>query len=98
MNKTVINGYLIRYSYGFNQVNFSIYINKRKGQVVKTNMINVCTTQYDYYTRVDAYKSSLGYKSVRSLLQDVMDNLEVTHYIDIDGDRASYELSRALSC
>lgn len=96
MNK-VVNGYLVRYSFAFNAVWLSIYIKKRKGQIVKTNLKS-SVTQYDSYARVDVKKSSLGYNNVDSLIEDVMNNLEVTHYIDMDNKRMSYELSRALSC
>ena len=103
MNKTVFNGYLVRYSFAFNAVCLSIYIRKRKGQIVKINLDSCETlyygiTQYDSYARVDVKKSSLGYDYVENLIKDVMDNLEVTHYIDMGSDRMSYELSRALSC
>ena len=103
MNKTVVNGYLVRYSFAFNAVWLSIYIKKRKGQIVKINIDSCETlyygvTQYDSYARVDVKKSSLGYDYVENVIKDVMDNLEVTHYIDMNNKRTSYELSRALSC
>ena len=104
-NRMTVGGYLVSYTFGFNEVWLRIYVNKRKGQLVKADITPIegpwCyiadTYTYDRYFAITVCCDTRSFKSIKDLVEWVVNNLTVTKYIDMNSSRASYELQRALN-
>ena len=103
-NRMTVGGYLVSYTCGFNEAWLRIYVNKRKGQLVKADITPiegpwchiVSLDTYDKYAAIEIYCDTRTFEYINDLVKWVINNLTITKYIDMDSDRSSYELQRAL--
>ncbi len=83
----------------FNCVQLTFSMNKRVGQSAKAYIdgnetcVNDCRNYITFSTIVD----SKNYRNLRDLVMDTYKKVNVQLYVNLDSDRASYEIARALS-
>lgn len=99
-----IDGVFVTIEYGFNRAFVLFHIKKRRGQLVKAELkcegprcyFNV----YNYQDSacIEVCTETKNFEFVEDLVKFLWKELTITKYISMDSHRASYELSRALSC
>ena len=94
-----INGLKVTPTVTFNAVVLSISVKRRVGQLTKMfyNGKKLCRSQARNYDTYSIYVSSKPYVLLDELIYNVVRHIQVVKYINLESDKASYELLRALS-